>query len=138
MLRRSTFLHRLASVALGVMSLRLAKAAPPATAGVAAASSGADAKQLFGALSFHEKVPAAARQEFLSSLTYTDGHLAHMNFKALRPVLSVEELNLVFATVGADMEKLDSLKDKFCYSSSNGRFCADNTDSYCDPRYCQS
>ncbi len=135
MLRRTTFLRSLLGVALGGAGARWASAQVQATSATIGTTR-AETEQLFRSLTFKKKVNDVARRQFLNSLKYKDGHLAHMTYKALQPLLTDAELHQVFQMAGADMDKVGDLINSYCASTSNGRVCAYDPGQYCDPRYC--
>lgn len=81
------------------------------------------------------KLEAKIVAEFLDTVKYVNGHLAHMEHGQIQSALSDSEFLEFLALVGTDKEQFDGYNGYACVGQIGARTCAQQP-GYCNPQYC--
>jgi hypothetical protein len=97
-----------------------------------------DLRALFKASkNVQEKVDGDIVEQFIKSIKFVDGHVAHMHYGVLQKALSKADFLKVLSWVGVSPKKFDDLKDSTCGGLGGLTLtCVYQPGSYCDTQFC--
>jgi hypothetical protein len=87
-------------------------------------------------MNWYPRVPSDVVTDFLDTIEYVKGHLAHMDYDKIRKPLSASEFLELLNITGTDEEKFKKYSGKFCTGDPAAKYCADGS-GYCDPSWCK-
>jgi hypothetical protein len=86
---------------------------------------------------WYTKLTAQIVDDFVCTVTYAEGHLAHMQHDEIQAHLNKDEFDEFLAIVGVSQETFLKYNGRFCTGGPQYRYCAEGN-GLCDPSYCHA
>jgi hypothetical protein len=86
-------------------------------------------------MNWYSRLPSGVVNDFLNTVEYAKGKLAHMEHSGIRKLLSEGEFFEFLFVAGTDEEKFKKYSGKFCTGDPAAKYCADGS-GYRDPSVC--